>query len=748
MNPKCTPLGILILLFTFSFCLGQSIEGGLELKNWVIEQQKDPSKLDSSIIYIHQAISLFKEEGNFVEYIECQRLLANLYFNKANRSPSKEIARGYLEKADTLVIQNWDLAKQYLNRESPFERKAYIHSAFMKAFFHLKQDDFVRSTQLYNHALSIFEASDSVKFDFHDLLGFYITSGNAFLGIGDYQQAIEYYKKSQLLLNEHRLDSSLYVPIFINMGLAFSRLSAMDSSEFYYQQAGNIPKKFRLPFYQDRKREIIPHLAKALSFQHSGQRHAAYTQARLATDKLQEKDTPELKSRCYSVLGAVSVELRKWKEAEKYLALSLETNLASNYDYSSETEHNTLLSLGKLYLQQENYSLAFNTLEKALGLSRSSTESDTFQASSYTYKNRTLDVLAEIVTIFNKQSVPDSLYKVIAYLDLAQDLLKDLRRSYHSEGSKLNLARKTYPMFEEGLSIDYFLKGQNPRSSSYANAFSLMESSKAILLYEAVLERKAQKEIPELYRVKERNYKLAIDYYEKALFKANRLQKGNRDHLQSELYATQQQFKRFQDSLEQAFPQYFHNKYLIEFARIEQVQAQLSSAETFIQYFMGDSSIFILGISPQKEVFHQVRISPSLRTAIEAYIVNLHSVERIESQEASEQYVQHAHTLYQTLLAPILDKLPVPPRSLILSPDGILNFLAFDAFLVQAAPENWLFTHLAYLNNSYAISYTHSATHWLEQQKGELSNPPNSWLGIAPNFEEEQLKNDIQPHCL
>ena len=96
-------------------------------------------------------------------------------------------------------------------------------------------------------------------------------------------------------------------------------------------------------------------------------------------------------------------------------------------------------------------------------------------------------------------------------------------------------------------------------------------------------------------------------------------------------------------------------------------------------------------------------------------------------------------------LTQIRDKLPVPPRSLILSPDGILNFLAFDAFLVQAAPENWLFTHLAYLNNSYALSYTHSATHWLEQQKGELSNPPNSWLGIAPNFEEEQLKNDIQP---
>ncbi len=100
----------------------------------------------------------------------------------------------------------------------------------------------------------------------------------------------------------------------------------------------------------------------------------------------------------------------------------------------------------------------------------------------------------------------------------------------------------------------------------------------------------------------------------------------------------------------------------------------------------------------------------------------------ISSTQEQQELGLLGHSLYLDLIAPL--KLQ-EDQSLLLIPDGILQFVPFEA-LVTDSPEGG-FQNWNYLLIKHPISYAYSASVQLELAQGKREAPTKNWLGIAPN---------------
>ena len=177
------------------------------------------------------------------------------------------------------------------------------------------------------------------------------------------------------------------------------------------------------------------------------------------------------------------------------------------------------------------------------------------------------------------------------------------------------------------------------------------------------------------------------------------------------------------------YPEYYHLKRNTSAISIQEIQTKLPKETAFIQYYLGESILLVVTVTKDyKKIYELPRVS-SLETQVQDLLKSLEN-----PAKDAEGYTSNAHALYQSLLAPILKDLP---KRLIISPDGILNYLPFDALLTEM-PKNNKLNEYPYLINDYTISYTYSATLLDEMQnKTFKKQPKKQLLAFAPSFGED-----------
>ena len=107
-------------------------------------------------------------------------------------------------------------------------------------------------------------------------------------------------------------------------------------------------------------------------------------------------------------------------------------------------------------------------------------------------------------------------------------------------------------------------------------------------------------------------------------------------------------------------------------------------------------------------------------------------------------YNHYGHSLYEMLKLPVNSSY----KNLIIVPDGILNFLPFEALITQES-NTTNFTQMHYLLNDYNIGYQNSAQFYLSFDKLRMTNKEKTVLGIFPVFENTPFelsysKNEMQ----
>ncbi len=169
------------------------------------------------------------------------------------------------------------------------------------------------------------------------------------------------------------------------------------------------------------------------------------------------------------------------------------------------------------------------------------------------------------------------------------------------------------------------------------------------------------------------------------------------------------------------------------------MQAQLSSQEVLINYFIGIESIFVFGISKTQFHFYHLPKPDDLSDTIEYIHDAIGMGDEEDLKDLGEQ-------LCEQLLAPVLAQEP-NCKQLIIIPDDCLHRLPFDVLVYESSQASKLpITTLSYLIEGFQISYHYSATLWLESLKKTVkNNQKDNFLGIAPINFEGVIQRDSSP---
>ena len=334
---------------------------------------------------------------------------------------------------------------------------------------------------------------------------------------------------------------------------------------------------------------------------------------------------------------------------------------------------------------------------------------------------------------------------------LASDYLDLLRFSIETNEIKEFVAQNGRQLYENALKAVTHLIALDPSKKNMEDAYYFLEKSKNRILFEAVRNANIQHffTVPENVLKKETELKATISYLNEQLLKKQGAAKNTSDYssLEVELASARQQYAFFLDSLKVKYPKYHALQYNTKIMSMDDVQKKLVPAHTaMLEYFMGDSSIVVLGISRSKLAFHSIAASdPQFNEVYEELdsIRNIVSGDHIYDEEYSpEQYRTFIHSgfnLYNQLVGSVLDQLNENFRDLIIIPDGQLGYLPFE-LLISKLPENPVqvdYRNLDYLVKKYIIRYDYSTS--LLNENIRLAHLPgnsydNEYTGFAPGY--------------
>lgn len=323
--------------------------------------------------------------------------------------------------------------------------------------------------------------------------------------------------------------------------------------------------------------------------------------------------------------------------------------------------------------------------------------------------------------------------------DLIFEAERAYRQVHHFESSKLTLLAESSRRTASAIETAWQFHRDFQDAATLGQAFSFAEKSKSILLYEALRQSGASSlaNIPDSLLQKERQLKEELAEAEKALFFAK--QKGETagvDQLEKEIFDLNASLSNLNGELESNYPAFFKEKNRKETATVAAAQALLLPSQALIEYFVGDSVLFIFLL--KKNAFHLERVAKDFpleqwvtqfRQDIEAF-----QFPGSDREALCRSYTELAQLLFHKLVQP-LTKFGLP-ENLVIVPGGILGFLPFDALLYEAPPSDCVFKKYPYLVRKYNISYNYSSTLFKELMQVKKKKARAGFAGFAPSFPE------------
>ena len=327
-----------------------------------------------------------------------------------------------------------------------------------------------------------------------------------------------------------------------------------------------------------------------------------------------------------------------------------------------------------------------------------------------------------------------------------EGLIDSLRQGHSADNSKQYLADRAHDFYEHMIATAARLHGETGEAKYLEAAFRICQKSKSGLLLDELRKSGATSYagIPDELLVEERNLKSLLQYYQEQLHEAE--EQGDtdkKDEAGKQLFSLQEAKLALEQRLAQEYPAYYDLSYQNRLAEVSSLQQMLheQGKEAFVEFFAGKEHIFTFLITNEKlELLSQDR-DKLLNETIEHYLRFLHDAElqqKLPADSLLKRFALPAHSLYTTLIAPITDRMTAMPENWVVSPDGLLGFMPLESLITRPAGRGEGFSDLAYLIRETTISYSYSASVWLQNaqqhQRLEDRNAAFRMLGFAPGY--------------
>ena len=612
-------------------------------------------------------------------------------------------------------------------------QKYYLNSIRIFELLGDKRDKYLYYTTLYNLSSTNRHKGDYIKAlqyayktldytkQFSDSVALIYTNGliaNIYAAMQDFENAIQY------IQNAIRFNTSQWVYLRIQKLDNFSKLSD------YYLQIG----RYDLAIETGEKVLYL-----------------------LKHQKLD--NTEKIEANLFDHIGLSYLYMEKRKQALDYLEGSLKRRI-NYYGIKNSDVAKSYDFLGKYYDVCDKPDSALICYQKAimscldnfnsLDIFRNPTFEESINKDELPIAiNNKAIILSKI---YNKDRTDTaSLFASFNCYVLEDSLITYARKTMDSEQSKMTVSIDYHLFYENAIECAYLCFQLTKQKQFVEKAFRFFEKNKYLLLLEKFTAANLANQggIPDSLALTEKNLNEKLNAIQDEFSEESKKLKPDSSKLNilnNKIYSIIRQSEELKLFFEQHYPAYFKLKH-------EDIADNLSDVETYsalhksniIQYFWGDSSIFILGINGNNYRFLRISNSDQLKDTL-FYFIRLLQEPIVNDFDKFSMYRIYGYKIYSTLVLPALltnkaENLNF--NTLTIIPDGLLTKVAFEALVDSITYEKTVnYKSLSYLVRRYNIQYEYSSNLMLATSDNNRPRDVRNILGFAYSTESEKNYTD------
>ncbi|MEM8907592.1 MAG: CHAT domain-containing tetratricopeptide repeat protein, partial [Bacteroidota bacterium] len=602
------------------------------------------------------------------------------------------------------------------------------------------QGDYDRAIRNTQEALAIdLQQTERTAIDSAYISNHYTNLGSFYLIKGDYQRALDHFM--QALHSDQ--DAPSHPILLNNIGELFYALRDYPSATDYFQKSLNLTQKDNQQL--EEQMNALIGLGISARKQDKYKLALSYCQRAIALSTTYRQFMP------LAVLGRLHLQQQTPVQAIEALNKAFVA-----YARDSTASISSPLYLSRLYRLLGDAHLANQQAERALHFYQQSlivnhaTFRDSIQLATNPTLNGVYDPIYFLEAIRAKAKAQSQLRQQDNWWDaplqtyqLALQWMDTLQATYVTETSQLDWSNVFKQIHEATLILAHQAYQATQQEEYLSLAFRVMEKSKNTILLATLNanEGKMQTNIPQAHLKREKDLRLDLAFYEKALRQATE----NKDSAKMRLYRkyyteSRLELANWKEQLKTDYPKFSSWKSAMEQDALHRLQEKFDDKSILLEYFIGDSTTFVFMLGTQTKNLYKLSAPDQLQAnaqALQRALLDVNTFTQ-NASHAFTHYQQTAQTLYRQLLEPLLNEIPKAVRRLVIVPDGFLYAIPFEALVKTSAVDAQMdFAQLPYLLYDFRIQYAYSANLLLknEQRQSQLVANPRC-LAFAPTYQE------------
>ncbi len=304
-----------------------------------------------------------------------------------------------------------------------------------------------------------------------------------------------------------------------------------------------------------------------------------------------------------------------------------------------------------------------------------------------------------------------------------------IRRYLDNDEAKIYFQKNKGQLFLEATRVGFAWINKQKDRSAVNDLIGVIEAYKGKILYENIQQAslKSGSKIPAAIRLKEKELKQSLSYYTVKL--GTSTSSSQATALQQRVLAARIELSRLQKQYEQ-HPEY--NFYRQDTA-VTDYRARLAKVlgenAALISFMVTDENIYAFGITGDNFQTQIIQLTPQLTNDLKTFNTEVYQHTEGKRYEGNRA----AMDLYKLLIDPF-ENLFADKEKLVILPDGMLNYVPFEALVTGDGNRDFLVLHKK-------ISYHYSVSLLLLSRGNALGNRTrgNTSLFLAPFATEKNL---------
>jgi CHAT domain-containing protein/Tfp pilus assembly protein PilF len=501
---------------------------------------------------------------------------------------------------------------------------------------------------------------------------------------GEPQKAFQNFKEAlDINRSEPELEKKYAVSVLLQIGSVDLDLGQADDALAEYQEALEASQRYedswgianalwsigRVELVRERPQDALEHLGKALEIA---------TQGRILN----------VQAAVFHEIGVARLKLRQFPEAVK----SLESALPLRQKTDRLGEAQTRQVLGKIYLEQGDFARADSFLRDAL------TIADEVGASLLRSS-----ILYDLARLQRQQ---DHLPEALVEIEQAITILETVRSDISQDRLRTSFFASRRSYYELWVDLLMELDRRYPGQGYKDKALAASDMGRARALLDLLSQGRLELThgINQELRNREAEVKARLTQIQRSLVeeRSGAARALFIEALETRLQEADREQREVEAEIKRNHPLYYQFRYPSPLARNDIQHLLPSKDSALLEYSLGEQGVYLFVVTTEGLAVHPLALS---QQEISEEIRRIGSGFKPGGQLLFS-YKKAAYKLYETLIAPAKDEL-AGKRHLLIAPDGLLNYLPFEALLTRQAQGE---KSLPYLLYDFSISYIPSAS--------------------------------------